>query len=67
MRLFAKEEGSMGESEFGNISWVYYVVGAYGVVAVTLALFAVNSLGRYKKAVQSLNEETPLVDKSGKN
>jgi hypothetical protein len=64
-RLFAKGEGFMVESEFGNISWVYYVVGAYTVVAVTLLVFALNSLGRYKKAVESLNEETPSDDKNG--
>lgn len=55
----------MGESEFGNISWVYYVAGAYAVVALAVVAVALNSLGRYKKAVDSLNEETQSVDKNG--
>lgn len=56
----------MGESEFGNISWVYYVSGAYAVVALTLLVFTTNSLGRFKKAMESLNEEIASDDKNGK-
>ncbi len=65
MRLSVKGEVFMGESEFGNISWVYYVAGAYGVVLVTLAVFTLNSLARYKRALDSLNEEAPSVDTNG--
>lgn len=52
----------MGESEFGNISWVYYVSGAYAVVAVSLLGFALNSIGRHNKALESLKEEMQDAD-----
>lgn len=47
----------MNSSEFGNVSWVYYVVGAYGVVILSLAAMALSSLRRFRLARQALKEE----------
>lgn len=65
MKLCEKGGKLMGESEFGNISWVYYVSGAYAVVAVTLLSFALNSIGRHNKALESLKEEMQGADTTG--
>ncbi|MFZ9519683.1 MAG: hypothetical protein ACO3A4_04320 [Silvanigrellaceae bacterium] len=54
----------MGTSEFGNISWVFYVVGAYASVAVSLFLFGVTSRQKYCKAQEALKEEGLSADKS---
>ncbi|MBM3381072.1 MAG: heme exporter protein CcmD [Betaproteobacteria bacterium] len=54
----------MSTSEFGNVSWVYFVAGAYVLVVVVLLGLAVNSLGRYRRARQALNDEGFSDDKS---
>ena len=54
----------MNTSEFGNVSWVYFVVGAYVLVAVALAALAINSVARYRRARQALNDEGFSDDKN---
>ncbi|MEN9529908.1 MAG: hypothetical protein RI932_1781 [Pseudomonadota bacterium] len=54
----------MSTSEFGNVSWVYYVVGAYVLVAVVVLGLAINSLSRYRRARQALNDEGFSDDKN---
>lgn len=53
----------MNESEFGNISWVYYVVGAYAVVALALLGFIWGTLRRFSAASRALKEEGFSDDK----
>ncbi|MEY4064650.1 MAG: hypothetical protein RIR26_858 [Pseudomonadota bacterium] len=47
----------MNTSEYGNISWVYFVIAAYAVVALSLMVFAVNSVRRFRAARQALQDE----------
>lgn len=54
----------MGTSEFGNISWIYFVVGAYGIVLISLLAFTVSSRRRYSKAQEALKEEGFSADKT---
>jgi heme exporter protein D len=54
----------MNSSEFGNVSWVYYVVGAYAVVMLSLAVMALSSLRRFRLARRALNEEGFSDDRS---
>ncbi|MEN9827035.1 MAG: hypothetical protein RI953_2780 [Pseudomonadota bacterium] len=53
----------MGTSEYGNISWVFYVFGAYACVAISLLLFAITSRQKYCKAQEALKEEGFSADK----
>lgn len=47
----------MNTSEFGNISWIYYVVGAYLSVGVSLLAFTLISLSRFRTVRRALKEE----------
>jgi hypothetical protein len=53
----------MNSSEFGNVSWVYYVVGAYAVVVLSLAAMTLSSLRRFRIARRALKEEGFSDDK----
>jgi hypothetical protein len=53
----------MNSSEYGNISWVFYVVAAYGVVALSILLFTISTRRQYCKAQEALKEEGFSADK----
>jgi hypothetical protein len=55
---------SMNTSEFGNISWVFYVVAAYGAVAASIVLFAISTRRQYCNAQEALKEEGFSSDKT---
>jgi hypothetical protein len=44
-------------SEYGNVSWVYFVIAAYLVVGLALLVFAFNSLRRFRAARKALQDE----------
>lgn len=54
----------MNTSEYGNISWIFFVVGAYGVVAIALFLFALSTRRQYCKAQEALKEEGFSAEKA---
>ena len=49
-------------SEFGNTSWVAFVVAAYVVTALALGAFAAAALTGRRKALRALKEEGYLSD-----
>lgn len=53
----------MNTSEFGNISWIFFVVGAYGTVGFSLVLFTISTRRQYLKAQEALKEEGFSADK----
>jgi hypothetical protein len=53
----------MNTSEFGNISWVFYVIAAYGAVAASIVLFAISTRRQYCNAQEALKEEGFSSDK----
>lgn len=54
----------METSEFGNISWVYYVFGAYAVVAVSMIGFVWATMRQFGQAHRALKEEGFSSDKT---
>jgi hypothetical protein len=52
----------MMTSEYGNISWVYFVVGAYGIVGLSLLIFLIQTSRRYNVAIKSLKDEGFFAD-----
>lgn len=47
----------MNVSEYGNISWHYYVYGSYGIMLVCLGAYTFFSLQVRKRALKSLKDE----------
>ncbi|NBO37051.1 heme exporter protein CcmD [bacterium] len=47
----------MNTSEFGNLSWVFYVVAAYAIVFLSLLIFTFATWKRVASVRQALNEE----------
>jgi len=54
----------MNSSEYGNISWVFYVTLAYGSVALSVLIFAISTRRQYLKAQDALKEEGFSADKT---
>lgn len=54
----------MNSSEFGNISWYFYVTLAYGFAGASLVFFTLTTRSRFKKAQKALKEEGFSADKS---
>jgi hypothetical protein len=54
----------MNTSEYGNISWFFYVIAAYGIVALSIVVFAISCRRQYCKAQEALKEEGFSADKT---
>lgn len=53
----------MNSSEYGNVSWIVFVVAAYGLTALSVLAFTLATRRLFTKSMRALKEEGFSTDK----